>query len=104
VESIKIGLRQIIKIDNDMLDKNKLYIICYISISGISDEDVPSHLASITDHITKGYDNSVKFIFIPTRTQDTHIEFFGLNMLKKLNSDEAKAFIEKFETLVNSIK
>lgn len=44
-----------------MLDKDKLYIVSYIGLKGIYDADVPAYLDEVTTHISKGFDDSVKF-------------------------------------------
>ena len=50
-----------------MLDKDKLYIIIYISIKNIDDSDVPAYISEMTHNIKYDFDDSVKFFVIPTK-------------------------------------
>ena len=83
-----------------MLDKDKLYIVSYIGLKGIYDADVPAYLEDVTKHISKGFDDSVKFLFIPTKERDTHIEFFNGEMLKNLNPEDAQSLIDKLTKFI----
>jgi hypothetical protein len=81
-----------------MLDKDKLYIVTYLGLKGISDADVPAHIEDVTKHLSEGFDDSVKFLVIPTKNKDTHIEFFNGEMLKNLEPDDVKSLIEKLQS------
>lgn len=83
-----------------MLDKDKLYIVSYLGLKGIDDADVPAYLEDVTEHISKGFDDSVKFLFIPTKERDTHIEFFNGEMLKNLNPEDAQSLIDKLTKFI----
>ena len=83
-----------------MLDKDKLYIVTYLGLKGIYDTDVPAYIEEVTNHISKGFDDSVKFLFIPTKERDTHIEFFNSEMLKNLNPEDAQSLIDKLTKFI----
>ena len=83
-----------------MLDKDKLYIVSYIGIKSIDDADVPGYIEDVTEHISKGFDDSVKFLIIPTREKETHIEFFNGEMLKNLEPEDAQSLIDKLNEFI----
>lgn len=86
-----------------MLDKDKLYIVVYIGIKDIDDSDVPAYINEITTHITSDFDDSVKFLIIPTRHKDTHIEFVNSGeLLKRIEPEEAKSLIEKLQKMIEN--
>lgn len=78
-----------------MLDKDKLYIVTYLGLEGVDKTDIPSYIAEITSHITKNFDDSVKFLAIPTKNKDTKIDFFNGEMLKQLEPDDVQSLIDK---------
>ena len=83
-----------------MLDKDKLFIVTYLGLKGIYDADVPGYIEDVTNHISKGFDDSVKFLFIPTREKETHIEFFNGEMLKNLEPEDAQSLIDKLNEFI----
>lgn len=85
-----------------MLDKDKLYIVTYLGLKGVDESDIPSYIADITCHITKNFDDSVKFIAIPTKNKDTKIEFFNGEMLKQLEPDDVQSLIEKLQKFIDN--
>ena len=84
-----------------MLDKDKLYIVTYLGLEGVDNTDIPSYIAEITSHITKNFDDSVKFLAIPTKNKDTKIEFFNGEMLKQLEPDDVQSLIDKLNEFIN---
>ena len=82
-----------------MLDKEKLYIIAYINIANIDNTHVSNYMNEITKHLTKGFDDSVKFFVIPIRNGESNIQFFNINMLKDLEPDNIETLIEKLKSL-----
>ena len=83
-----------------MLDKDKLYIVTYLGLKGVDETDIPSYIAEITSHITKNFDDSVKFLAIPTKNDDTKIEFFNGEMLKHLEPDDVQSLIDKLNEFI----
>jgi hypothetical protein len=83
-----------------MLDKDKLYIVAYLGLKSIDDADVPGYIEDVTEHISKGFDDSVKFLVIPTREKETHIEFFNCEMLKNLEPEDAQSLIDKLNEFI----
>lgn len=83
-----------------MLDKDKLYIVSYLGLKGIDDADAPAYLEEVAKHISKGFDDSVKFLFIPTKERDTHIEFFNGEMLKTLEPEHAQELIDRLTKFI----
>lgn len=83
-----------------MLDKDKLYIVSYIGLKGIYDADVPGYIEDVSKHISEGFDDSVKLLFIPTREKETHIEFFNGEMLKNLEPEDTQSLIDKLNKFI----
>lgn len=56
-----------------MYEKDKLHMVFYIDVSGISDFDVPAYVSEIANTFKSADDSVVKY-FIPTTSGETRIE------------------------------
>ena len=74
-----------------MLDKNKLWIVAYISINGMSKSIAYQRLAEFRNHYK--FDDSVNMIIVPVE-EPTRIEFYNLEKVEP-------ASIEKLKELMN---
>lgn len=74
-----------------MLDKDKLWIVAYISINGMSKSIAYQRLAEFRNHYK--FDDSVNMIIVPVE-EPTRIEFYNLEKAEP-------ASIEKLKELMN---
>lgn len=65
--------------ENEILDKDKLWVVFYIGIGGIDDADVPIYIREISDYFK--YDKSVNVVIIPIREFNSRIEFYNADKL-----------------------
>ena len=77
-----------------MLDKDKLWIVAYISINGMSKSIAYQRLAEFQNRYQ--FDESVNMIIVPVE-EPTHIEFYNLEKAEPMT-------IEKLEELINCNK
>ena len=64
---------------SQILDKDKLWVVFYISTRGIDDADVPNYFREISNYFK--YDKSVNLVIIPTREVNSRIEFYNAEKL-----------------------
>ena len=78
-----------------MLDKDKLWIICYLNISNIDDSDVPSFIQETKDNYLK-FDESVKVIIVPSRNTETYFEFYNMSKIEPSTLEELNEKLKNF--------
>lgn len=78
-----------------MLDKDKLWIICYLNISNIDDSDVPKFIHEIK-HDCLTFDESVKVIIVPSRNTETYFEFYNMSKIEPSTLDELNEKLKNF--------
>lgn len=71
-----------------LLDKDKLFIVLYFNIGGIDDEDVPSYVTEVYDHTLKDLDDTVRAYIIPIRNGETRMEFYNIENAEKKTLDD----------------
>lgn len=74
-----------------MLDKDKLWIVAYISVKGLNKVTAYQRLAEFRNHYR--FDESVNMIVIPVK-EPTRIEFYNLEKAEPTS-------IEKLKELMN---
>lgn len=81
-----------------MLDKDKLWIVAYISINGMSKSIAYQQLAEFQNRYQ--FDESVKMIIVPVE-EPTRIEFYNLEKAEPTTIDKLKNLINnaEFETI-----
>lgn len=77
-----------------MLDKDKLWIICYLNISNIDDSDVPKFIQETDKCLT--FDESVKVIIVPSRNTETYFEFYNMSKIEPSTLDELNEKLKNF--------
>ena len=77
--------------DNQLKDKDKLWIVAYISINGMCKSRAYQHLAEFRNHYK--FDESVNMIIVPVE-EPTRIEFYNLEKAEPMT-------IEKLKELMN---
>ena len=78
-----------------ILDKDKLWVVAYISICSIDNADVPIYINEFANSFK--YDKSVNTIIIPTREPESKIEFYNAEKLTPEVLEHIKKNIEKLE-------
>lgn len=78
-----------------MLDKDKLWIICYLNISNIDDSDVPKFIQEMK-HYCLTFDESVKVIIVPSRNTETYFEFYNMSKIEPSTLDELNEKLKNF--------
>lgn len=78
-----------------MLDKDKLWIICYLNISNIDDSDVPKFIHKMK-HYCLTFDESVKVIIVPSRNTETYFEFYNMSKIEPSTLDELNEKLKNF--------
>lgn len=79
-----------------MLDKDKLWLVGYINIQGMSRDRAFQRIAEFKNHLR--FDESVNVIIIPTKDTDNKVEFYNL---QKANPDTIETLIKLKENLEN---
>lgn len=82
-----------------MLDKDKLLIIAYINVQGITDLTIPEILGGVAKRLE--YDESVNTIIVPTRFSETRIECINPVLLTDEQYQETR---DKLEKLTEQLK
>ena len=85
-----------------MLDKDKLWLVITCNISGLDDIDVVNYLNEISDAFK--YDDSVQTIVLPTRTSDTHVDFYNFENLNPKTLEEIESLIGDMKNKINNFK
>lgn len=78
-----------------MLDKDKLWIICYLNISNIDVSDVPKFIQEIKDNCLT-FDESVKVIIVPSRNTETYFEFYDMSKIEPSTLEELNEKLKNF--------
>ena len=78
-----------------MLDKDKLWIICYLNISNIDDSDVPKFIQETKDIYLK-FDESVKAIIVPSKNTETYFEFYNMSKIEPSTLNELNEKLKNF--------
>lgn len=81
-----------------MLDKDKLWIVAYISVKGMCKSRAYQQLAEFRNHYR--FDESVNMIIVPVE-EPTRIEFYNLEKVEPTTIDKLKNLINnaEFETI-----
>lgn len=81
-----------------MLDKDKLWIVVYISVKGMCKSRAYQQLAKFRNHYR--FDESVNMIIVPVE-EPTRIEFYNLEKAEPTTIDKLKNLINnaEFETI-----
>mgnify|MGYP003488895838 FL=1 len=78
-----------------MLDKDKLWIICYLNISNIDVSDVSKYIQETKDKCLT-FDESVKVIIVPSRNTETYFEFYNMSKIEPSTLDELNEKLKNF--------
>ena len=77
-----------------MLDKDKLWIVAYISVKGMCKSRAYQQLAEFRNHYK--FDESVNMIIVPVE-EPTRIEFYNMQKAKPMTIDKLKKLVENAE-------
>jgi hypothetical protein len=78
-----------------MLDKDKLWIVAYISINGMSKSIAYQRLAEFRNRYQ--FDESVNMIIVPVE-EPTRIEFYNLEKAEPMTIDKLKELMNYAES------
>lgn len=86
-----------------MLNKDKLILVAYINISGISDADVSSFLMEATHNLKPEEDDSILFYIIPVRGEESRLECINPKLVSKEDYEKAQRACEKITEKLKEI-
>ena len=78
-----------------MLDKDKLWIVAYIGINGMSTSIAYQRLAEFRNHYQ--FDESVNMIIVPVE-EPTRIEFYNIEKAEPMTSEKLKELMNYAES------
>lgn len=78
-----------------MLDKDKLWIVAYISVNGMNKVTAYQRLAEFRNHYR--FDGSVNMIIVPVE-EPTRIEFYNIEKAEPTSIDKLKELINYAES------
>ena len=78
-----------------MLDKDKLWIVAYIGINGMSKSIAYQRLAEFRNHYQ--FDESVNVIIVPVE-EPTRIEFYNIEKAEPMTSEKLKELMNYAES------
>ena len=81
------------------MDKDKLFLVCYLNIGNIPDGDVSEYLHTFAKSFT--YDESVERLLIPTREGETRVECINPVLL---TDEQYKEVEEKVKNLKKEVE
>lgn len=82
-----------------MMDKDKLFLVCYLNIESIRAEDVSEYLHSFAEAFT--YDESIERIIVPTRKGESRVECINPVLL---TDEQYKEVEEKVKNLKKEVE
>jgi len=82
-----------------VMDKDKLFLVCYLNIGNISAKDVNEYLFTFAKSLT--YDESIERIIIPTRKGESRIECINPVLL---TDEQYKEVEEKVKNLEQEVE
>ena len=78
-----------------MLDKDKLWIVAYISVKGMCKSRAYQQLAEFRNHYK--FDESVNMLIVPTE-EPTSIEFYNIEKAEPMTSEKLKELMDYAES------
>ena len=83
-----------------MMDKDKLFLVCYLNIESIRAEDVSEYLHSFAEAFT--YDESIERIIVPTRKGESRVECINPVLLTDEQYKEAEKKVKNLKKEVET--
>lgn len=83
-----------------MMDKDKLFLVCYLNIRNIRAEDVNEYLYTFAKSLN--YDESVERIIIPTREGESRVECINPVLLTDEQYKEAEKKVKNLKKEVET--
>lgn len=81
------------------MDKDKLFLVCYLNIGSIPDENVSEYLHSFAEAFT--YDESIEKIIVPIREGESRVECINPVLL---TNEQYKEVEEKVKNLKKEVE
>ncbi len=86
-----------------MLNKDKLILVAYINISGVSDADVSAFITEAVNNLKPKEDDSTLFYVIPVRGEESRIECINPRLVNEKEYENAKQACEKITEKLKEI-
>lgn len=81
------------------MDKDKLFLVIYLNITGIHSADVVEYINEVTEVVK--FDDSVQRLIVPVRGEETKIECINPVLLTDEQYEEAR---KKIESLTEKVE
>ena len=95
------GFYLLISFKLDMLDKDKLIIVAYICVSGMSNAKAAQICHEVREHLIQCFDDSIKTLVFPTN-EPTHVDAINPKYVAiEYNEQEIRNTIETAKGIVN---
>ena len=88
------------KLDELLLDKDKLFIVVYLDVRKLSSSDAKRMFHIWKDYMDTNFDDSVRNIIIPS--DENRIEFFSLQNAKTMDLEQLIELQKRLENKNNS--
>ena len=88
------------KLDELLLDKDKLFIVVYLDVCKLSSSNVQRMFHFWKDYMDTNFDDSVRNIIIPS--DENRIEFFSLQNAKTMDLEQLIELQKRLENKNNS--
>ena len=88
------------KLDELLLDKDKLFIVVYLDVRKLSSSDAKRMFHFWKDYMDTNFDDSVRNIIIPS--DENRIEFFSLQNAKTMDLEQLIELQKQLENKNNS--
>ena len=88
------------KLDELLLDKDKLFIVVYLDVRKLSSSDAKRMFHFWKDYMDTNFDDSVRNIIIPS--DENRIEFFSLQNAKTMDLEQLIELQKRLENKNNS--
>lgn len=82
------------------MDKDKLFLVCYLNIGSIPAEDVSEYLHNFAEVFT--YDESIVKIIVPTREGESRVECINPVLLTDEQYEEVEEKVKNLEQEVET--
>ena len=95
------GFYLLISFKSDMLDKDKLIIVAYICVSGMSNAKAAQICCEFREHLKQCFDDSIKTLVFPTN-EPTHVDAINPKYVAiEYNEQEIRNTIETVKGIVD---
>ena len=91
-----------------MMDKDKLFLVIYLNVGDIPNDDVSRLLMDYENNLDGAYDESIEKIIVPLRQGETRVECINPVLLTeeqyKETEEKVKSLRKKVEEALKTLK